>query len=487
MKKVLTFGFLLGLSASSFAFVTQGHWRWRNDDGSETSATWKAAQDAGSSVTDLSKNLRLRMRFANLNDENSFGEGASGFGTNILVYSADNGATWDSVSTIAGTRHFALAASTNLPNGTSTSAQLSPEDAGFFPSTKYTRSVETGKTVSTINGTSYHQVGVYAETEYEWVLKPTAKLKGGKTYIFKVGTGNPRATDFTFMGDALFYGVPTLTTGRTAVGIKAATSKTLATINSFCGTVFRGKTYTASADVADTVRSVSGWDSLYNVTKIVVKPMVAKIVKATVTGNCHVAFKGIDYTAGRVVSDTIKSVFGCDSIINQTTLKVNYIKSTTITSTVRNFSSVTYRGTTYTTGTVVARDTVKSINGCDSVLYIVNIPLTGGSSNGRVGKPNQITLNVPEVATEDKWVVAPNPVTGGVMNVAVQSATKKTIVLKLIDATGRQLMQQKATLLPGDNDIHIRVNSAIKNATGIYYLQAEGMNGNVTQRVIIQK
>ena len=44
MKKHLLLFFLVltGLLESTAASFQAGNWRWRNDDGSETSATWKA-------------------------------------------------------------------------------------------------------------------------------------------------------------------------------------------------------------------------------------------------------------------------------------------------------------------------------------------------------------------------------------------------------------------------------------------------------------
>ncbi len=40
--------------------MQQVHYRWRNDDGSETGATWNASQDTAISL-EQNNNIRLRM------------------------------------------------------------------------------------------------------------------------------------------------------------------------------------------------------------------------------------------------------------------------------------------------------------------------------------------------------------------------------------------------------------------------------------------
>jgi hypothetical protein len=45
--------------ASSGSYEQEGY-RWRNDDGSETAATWKASQDTNS-TTAVNNNVRVRV------------------------------------------------------------------------------------------------------------------------------------------------------------------------------------------------------------------------------------------------------------------------------------------------------------------------------------------------------------------------------------------------------------------------------------------
>src|SRR5215831_11399739 len=64
MKKILLLTALLVTSYNVFAFATQGVWRWRKDDGTETSATWKADQNIPVTIYSDST-IRLRIELYN--------------------------------------------------------------------------------------------------------------------------------------------------------------------------------------------------------------------------------------------------------------------------------------------------------------------------------------------------------------------------------------------------------------------------------------
>ena len=175
MKKILLLTFLIAVSCQSFAFVTQGHWRWRKDDGNETSATWLADQDSPATISSSSDNIRVRFQLYNTQSS------ASDIGTTVLTYSADGGSTWDSVSTFDnGIRAFILAgASANVHDGDATTQLLNGGAALFEP----------GKVIVTSNSlSSYNYVQPGDTTEYEWVIKPTANVAVSTTYLFRADT-----------------------------------------------------------------------------------------------------------------------------------------------------------------------------------------------------------------------------------------------------------------------------------------------------------
>ncbi len=138
--------------------------------------------------------------------------------------------------------------------------------------------------------------------------------------------------------------------------------------------IYQGITYTSSTSLADTVRTASGCDSLYNMTDIRIVSPVAE--NNTVTG-CHgsVVFNGVTYTTSTVILDTLKSVSGCDSIYRTNTIHVENIVPVTHIANLSGCGSVLFNGVTYTAPTIL-KDTVKSVGGCDSLYNQTNISIT---------------------------------------------------------------------------------------------------------------
>src|SRR5690242_12573174 len=65
MKKIVLILALLVCCNELFAFTTQSVWRWRKDDGSETSATWIAPQNTAINISSSDSTLRLRIELYN--------------------------------------------------------------------------------------------------------------------------------------------------------------------------------------------------------------------------------------------------------------------------------------------------------------------------------------------------------------------------------------------------------------------------------------
>jgi len=199
MKKFLLLGFLIACAFNSFAFVTQGHWRWRKDDGSETTATWLAAQDAAPVITSGSESIRLRIALYNKQT------GASDLNTSTLQCSADAGTTWFNVTTTSTSKAFVIAgSSSNIADQDPTTQQLSGE-AGY--------TFEPGKTVVNSSSVVWHQnVAEKGQTEYEWIIKPTPKMKTNTTYLFKFDPLDDSLSALGGIGHPLTYGAASLTT-----------------------------------------------------------------------------------------------------------------------------------------------------------------------------------------------------------------------------------------------------------------------------------
>ena len=143
-----------------------------------------------------------------------------------------------------------------------------------------------------------------------------------------------------------------------------------------CNTlVFNGVTYTASTTVLDTLRTAEGCDSIFRTNVIDIRYINPVTVNATVTGCGSVVFNGITYTSTTVVTDTIKTTYGCDSIYNVTAILVRIIVPQPQTLNLKGCNSFVFNGVTYTASTV-AFDTLRTVvEGCDSLYRTVNITI----------------------------------------------------------------------------------------------------------------
>ena len=139
--------------------------------------------------------------------------------------------------------------------------------------------------------------------------------------------------------------------------------------------VYKGNTYISSTILKDTAKSVQGCDSIYNITTITVTKITPTIVNVAKSGCNSVLYNGITYNTTTIHTDTTKSVKGCDSIYTKATITVTKITPTTINITRSGCNSVLYNGITYKTSTIHT-DTIKSIQGCDSVYTVATITVT---------------------------------------------------------------------------------------------------------------
>lgn len=65
MKRILFLIVFLVTYSNIFAFLTQRNWRWRNDDGTEVSATWKSNEMVPITMNSTSQTIRLRIEIYN--------------------------------------------------------------------------------------------------------------------------------------------------------------------------------------------------------------------------------------------------------------------------------------------------------------------------------------------------------------------------------------------------------------------------------------
>ena len=152
--------------------------------------------------------------------------------------------------------------------------------------------------------------------------------------------------------------------------------------------VYNGIVYTSSFIRIDTVRSLSGCDSIYNILNIQVTNINASVQSSYYTGCKSVIFKGKIYTASTIFIDTVRSIIGCDSIYNVVNITINTNQPKTDTMSLSGCGNVIYKGVTYNSSTILT-DTVRSYNGCDSIINIVNIVITNNSISGGIYHPTK--------------------------------------------------------------------------------------------------
>lgn len=169
--------------------LNQVHYRWRNDDGSETAATWRANEDSSSNKSQ-NTNIRLRVEISN----STGGSTATGttyrveYGTLSTTCSAIS--TWTAVPTTATTEAFQMVDSTYLTDGnvtTNVSSGLTDVGSNFVSGqVKDTSDQTTGITLATTDF-----------TEIEYSIQPTNNSSVGTTYCFRL-TNAGNTTNFSY-------------------------------------------------------------------------------------------------------------------------------------------------------------------------------------------------------------------------------------------------------------------------------------------------
>jgi len=196
-----------------------------------------------------------------------------------------------------------------------------------------------------------------------------------------------------------------------------------------CGSyVFNGNTYTSNTIVSDTLQTLLGCDSIYAVLNIQITSVLRDTIQVcilsgdsyfaggalrttagfysdtfhvsscdsirvialsvvapsaqqqTVLGCASVVVNGITYTSNTVVTDTIQSVLGCDSVWMQFTIQVNQVAATVQNVCINQGQSYFAGGANQTTSGTYT-DTLPAANGCDSVVSTVLDVITIANQN----------------------------------------------------------------------------------------------------------
>ena len=192
--------------------------------------------------------------------------------------------------------------------------------------------------------------------------------------------------------------------------------------------VYKGITYTTSKIVRDTLKSVQGCDSIYNVANISILPILAVTNNIQLSGCNSLVYKSLTYSVSSTVRDTIKSTQGCDSIYNIVNININKITPTNNTVNLINCDSIIYKGKVYK-NSISFIDTIKSTVGCDSVFNSVNITIKNISITGNIIYPSTGKL-IPNVSSLLTGTIIKNVIsTGNYSFVCLPDGANETIRL----------------------------------------------------------
>ncbi|QEC66602.1 T9SS type A sorting domain-containing protein [Panacibacter ginsenosidivorans] len=169
MKKILPIFLLCFSSFMSFAYITQSNWRWKNNNGSESLATWRAGQNKPITLGSIDSVLRLRIQFNNTTGD------VKNMNTNLQYASAPDG-PWHYVTSLKGNNAFMLANTNNyVQDLTATTQQISGSANAFIAGKVLVRT--TTLSVSMPNSTT---------SEHEYCIKPTNNISANTVYYFRV-------------------------------------------------------------------------------------------------------------------------------------------------------------------------------------------------------------------------------------------------------------------------------------------------------------
>jgi len=157
--------------------LDQNHYRWRNDDGSESAATWKAAEDTPVTGQARCENVRLRFSIKNT--------GGVATDYNYRLYVSENETSgFTEVPTATAGCDCSVACMTtsdNFTNQESTTRQLSIPDTFTWTAGKIVEDPSNQTNNTTLNKNCF--------TEVEFNFRFTSNAASNTTYYFRVANG----------------------------------------------------------------------------------------------------------------------------------------------------------------------------------------------------------------------------------------------------------------------------------------------------------
>ncbi len=172
MKKILILTIMLASCNNIFAFLTQANWRWRNDDGTETSATWKAAQNTSAVMNTYGEVWRLRLEVYNTDYADAYLALHD-----TLQFSRSTGGPWTNIDATSTSNPFILAGTSLFVT------QSEPTTAQLAPTVGY--SFAPGKVMVDSSLLEKDTLAAGNRSEFEWTIKSTSNIIPNTIYYFR--------------------------------------------------------------------------------------------------------------------------------------------------------------------------------------------------------------------------------------------------------------------------------------------------------------
>lgn len=222
------------------------HYRWRNDDGNETNATFSASEDTATTSIPLGTKQRLRMEVSNEGD-------LSGSGTLTLQYGTSSDpttGTWTTVPAYSscGSSPICLEYSGLTHGGATTdvASGLTNESSSFVA----------GEQLETSSVSSSITLDDDEFTEVEYSIKVTGNADTGETYYFRLLRGASQLDSYSV--------VPQLTTINTSSGETVTFQQGISSYTGTTDTVIKTDfpTTNSGSDTSLEIDSTPDWGAL---------------------------------------------------------------------------------------------------------------------------------------------------------------------------------------------------------------------------------
>jgi gliding motility-associated-like protein len=169
---------------------------------------------------------------------------------------------------------------------------------------------------------------------------------------------------------------------RIQVVAKTITNRTASICSGQTYTLPGGKVVNTTGLNADTLRSITGCDSLITNVNLTVQNALTNTLSTFICqGQNYTLPSGRSVNATGLYRDTLRYVSGCDSVITNVTLTRYDITSNAISATICLGNSYTLPSGKIIAAAGTYRDTLRYSNGCDSIRYTATLSVTDALRN----------------------------------------------------------------------------------------------------------